>query len=71
MTQSEVSLADLAGVLIGQRLRLREIADVLNRYGLTRLANRVLEAHPGGDGRGSGKRGVQARRSRDRQLDHR
>lgn len=40
----ESSVSDLFGVLVQQRLRLREIADVLGRYGLAGLANHVAAA---------------------------
>ena len=47
-------VADFAGVLVQQRVRLREIAGVLAKYGFTRLADRTLDAekHPAGQATG-------------------
>lgn len=56
----ERPVADIAGVLVQQRVRVREIADVLARYGFTRLAARARAAEGDSDGRLAGPAAMNA-----------
>lgn len=46
-------MSQVSSVLVRQRVRLREIVEILARYGLSGYAHHAAQAHPGGDNRHS------------------
>ncbi|HEY5847652.1 MAG TPA: hypothetical protein VIT42_12775, partial [Microlunatus sp.] len=42
-------MSQVSTVLVRQRVRLREIVEILARYGLAGYAHHAAQAHPGGD----------------------